>query len=778
MSSREHDKKIDDQLRDVELPDELLGCMRQIATGAEVNDVSRFQNRRWSDSEIDRNLVGVPVADDFLQQLKEISNQPPVDAIENSLTGLEIPKGMLEKLVGIPQQMQRREWIWAATAACMLIVAGIGLLSMSNRTPFGLQRAHSDREDDNSQSSPTDDRVEHVEGEESVRDLDSRVADNDARDNSERKIDRDVIQSPDAASALEDGQPSEVVVHEAGGNEIEFDLEEDHSDSTLILPEQLAKSKDNPFIQRWPVHAAPAENTDLIPELEFPVFDLRTGMRVPKAPTFNRNFLLSHRTHPVVAVASDMRLQYCRPPLNLETTSFDQLRAAIATGDWAQIEAVELRTEDVLASMSYDFNTPEKGTFGLSVELGPSPFGSELPRAIAKDFGFVKHPSSLMQIGIKATEERPRKNSATSMTLVIDVSGSMKSQHRFDKIILAVEHLCQQMNDRDLITLVLCGERTYSPLRYVGKDGTQKLVEFLERVKPAGGSQLSAGLQLAFALAHQRTQFEIKQDNEPLKNQVVLISDGAASLTQGDLERVDEMMRLAIDSNVDVSGIELSENGSSDAFLADLSSRGNGEHLQSLHQRRLSAHLLRILTGVTSMVARDVEIELQFFPMTVSAYRLLGHEPDGAGLLVQTSPGVDLYRGEEATLLFEWWPVRRPRSVRFKFGDLASAKLKWVDPLTGFEQSQRLPIENDPYSAEIRGNSPAFQQAAFAAEFAEVFRESPFVDHANKKSFNDLTELADHLSPEARQSRSMQQMLQMIQAYEALKKGRASAKTP
>ena len=151
--------------------------------------------------------------------------------------------------------------------------------------------------------------------------------------------------------------------------------------------------------------------------------------------------------------------------------------------------------------------------------------------------------------------------------------------------------------------------------------GDQKATihDAIARLEAGGSTNGGAGITLAYQVA--REQF-MKEG----VNRVVLATDGDFNVgvtNQQDLVRLIEQER---ESGIFLSVLGVGTGNLKDSTMEMLADKGNGNYayLDSLQEARKV--LVREAGGTLVTIAKDVKIQVEFNPQTVSAYRLIGYE--------------------------------------------------------------------------------------------------------------------------------------------------------
>ena len=269
--------------------------------------------------------------------------------------------------------------------------------------------------------------------------------------------------------------------------------------------------------------------------------------------------------------------------------------------------------------------------------------------------------------------------SVTDMSVILDISGSMQGKSAEIAIEACVDAL-SQARGADHCWLVAFAEQTSFLIRG-GKAGNISVAEIkaaLERCKIGGGTMLGLAMKETFqAMQAQRSQGRSRH--------MILVTDGGAFDRNVALDTAAEAWR----SGISVSCIGAGH--SDQSFLLSLAQRGHGEFLELPAPSELPNVLKRASQHARSLVARDIEVQIEFEPnvslrraFQVSPARELKSRTQGS----RSSIGIgDLYRGEEKEILFEL--QARPEGGRHR--NLGKVQLSAHNPDRSPRPPQTLP---------------------------------------------------------------------------------------
>jgi Ca-activated chloride channel family protein len=240
-------------------------------------------------------------------------------------------------------------------------------------------------------------------------------------------------------------------------------------------------------------------------------------------------------------------------------------------------------------------------------------------------------------------------------------------------------------------------------------------------------------------------------------NRVVLATDGDFNVGVTDEGSLVRLVQQKAKTGVFLTVLGFGMGNLQDSRLESLADKGNGNYayLDSLHEAR---RVLIAEAGSTLVtVAKDVKVQIEFNPVRVRAYRLIGYEnrrlqPEdfkddakdagevGAGHAVTAlyelvPPGAPLPRPATDPLVYQRRGVPGGRGTG---SDLMRLKLRYKQPdgQKGEEREWRIPDR----SAALEDASADFKFAAAVAAFGMILRDSP---HKSDASLDSVLTLAD-----------------------------------
>jgi Ca-activated chloride channel family protein len=506
------------------------------------------------------------------------------------------------------------------------------------------------------------------------------------------------------------------------------------------------------LLMRWDTYASPQQASQRLPELERIRRQPVAGVDLPMVAGYDRVFLHRTSTHPPVFIGADESLQTIRVPLSTSVASLLLTEQQLALGRVPDPRAI--RPEDFLAAIDYDFAPPSDEDVAVSLVAGPARFGSQ------------KH--SLVQVGVKAL--RRVGNAATHISLVVDVSQSMGQQRRLENVRESLRTMFEHLGPEDSLSLVAVNHEVVQQIDFATDKDRELRSTWLSSLRAGGGDRLLVGVQAALSLA-----LEAPCDARVLR-QLVVVTDGAARISSADRQGLDRLLEVAAASAVPTTMLQLSDTTTMPGHheMGDAS-------FATVTPDELPWTLLELATGMPSVVARQVRVQIHFNPKAVRAYRLVGHGPTAVTGLVDETWATDLRSAQQATLLFEVWMYDSYED------EVASATVHWISPDTNVTQQSRPAVLGRYDVVTSQTEAPrSLRMAAIAAEIGERLRgvggfelsDGPeFRERRKPVSWQDVINAAAEFAADGAISEDFLRLIGVARKLEALRRPQPSTTT-
>ncbi len=405
--------------------------------------------------------------------------------------------------------------------------------------------------------------------------------------------------------------------------------------------------------------------------------------------------------------------------VDVDTGSYTLMRAWVNDGVLPDPNSV--RVEEYVNYFDGGYPAPEDSTFAIYADGSPTPYWDT--------------DNDILRIGIKAREVTERQRQDLNLTIVVDVSGSMRDQGKLDIVRDSLRILVDKLDRLDTISIVAYDSEAWVVLDPVDADDERALLDAIAELRPGGSTNAEAGLTLGYELADEA------YDRDAI-NRVMLISDGVANVGSTGpgsiLETIGDRTRRGI--QLVTVGVGISTYN--DVLLEQLADQGDGWYAYIDTVDEAERLFEDQLTTSFETVALDAKVQVEFDPYYVEEYRLIGFENRDIADDEFRDDRVDageINAGHTVTALYE---VVLARDTYNSDEPFATVRLRWEDAETGDVEEIEGPIHGRLLAARFSDTAAEFQLVASVAAYAEILRESRWI---RGYDLADLLEEVDEL---------------------------------
>ena len=421
-------------------------------------------------------------------------------------------------------------------------------------------------------------------------------------------------------------------------------------------------------------------------------------------------------TNPVKAVAEHPVSTFS---IDVDTASYAFVRRMLNNGRMPRRDAV--RVEEMINYFSYDYPKPENAgvPFRTSVAVYPTPWNAR---------------TRLMHIGIKGFDIAPVDKPAANLVFLIDVSGSMHAPDKLPLLKNAFKLLVNRLAPDDTVAIVTYAGAAGTVLEPTPAREKYKILSALERLRPGGSTAGAQGIRQAYSLA----QSVFRKNGI---NRVILASDGDFNVGITDRNQLKDYVARQRRSGISLSVLGFGTGNYNDALMQTLAQNGNGNaaYIDTLREARKV--LVDQAAGTLFTIAKDVKIQIEFNPVRVAEYRLIGYETRALKRADFNNDRVDageIGSGHTVTAIYEITPAgsmaRLIDDLRYKTnngktkqpaangGEYAFLKLRYKLPKESKSRLITIPVTDRMTSKDISGVSADMRFAASVAAFGQKLR--------------------------------------------------------
>jgi len=424
--------------------------------------------------------------------------------------------------------------------------------------------------------------------------------------------------------------------------------------------------------------------------------------------------------------------------IDVDTASYANVRRFLNAGQLPPADAV--RIEELINYFPYAYPQPKNDEpFSVTFEVADCPW---------------KSGHRLARIGLKGRAIKEDTDPASNLVFLIDVSGSMQDQNKLPLVQQGLKLLVDRLTENDHVAIVVYAGAAGLVLDSTTADRKAAIMAAIDRLQAGGSTHGAAGLELAYRVAGDHFV-------NGGTNRVILCTDGDFNVGPTSPGQLVRLIQSKAQSGVYLSVLGFGMGNFKDATLESLADKGNGNYgyIDSLQEARKV--FVEQGNGTLITIAKDVKIQVEFNPLQVAAYRLIGYENRllaAEDFHDDRKDAGEIGAGHTVTALYELVPVGAESDVDvgrvdpLKYQEapqvanlagneatsteLFTIKLRYKHPDSDTSVLQ----ESVCHAGDEPQLSPDFAFAAAVASLGMLLRDSP---HRGTSSFDLVLELAE-----------------------------------
>jgi len=395
--------------------------------------------------------------------------------------------------------------------------------------------------------------------------------------------------------------------------------------------------------------------------------------------------------------------------LDTDTATYSITRNYLNSGQLPPPAAI--RIEEVINACDYDYPSSGQRTFNIYAEAAPSPFGRDL---------------MLLKIGIKARVVGRDGLDPRHLVFALDTSGSMASPDRLPLVQDALSALLDELSDQDRVSVLGFGRDAtlLVPPTALAGNGRAAVRDVLQRVQCGGSTNLGVGLRAAYEVSWNQVQ----SGEQPL---VILCSDGMANLGDTEAQQLLSLAKEGREKGIRLNSVGFGLGNYNDTMLEQLADRGDGSYVFVDTPAMARDAFAQEMSARLQVVAKDAKIQVEFNPLRVRRYRLLGYENRDIADQDFRNDSVDageVGSGKSVTALYELELQGDPGP------DFGTVYVRYQNVETTAVEEIAADLRPSVLANRQPEESPRFFLAAAAAEFAELLRGSEYAQDGSYAS--------------------------------------------
>lgn len=289
--------------------------------------------------------------------------------------------------------------------------------------------------------------------------------------------------------------------------------------------------------------------------------------------------------------------------IDVDAASYSNVRRFLSQGERPPVDAI--RIEEMINYFDYDYAQPTgDDPFSINTEISIAPWNAN---------------HKLVHIGLQGKNIPQEALPPTNLVFLIDVSGSMADPNKLPLLKSSFKLLIQQLREQDRVAIVVYAGAAGLVLPSTSGREKKTITEALENLEAGGSTAGGAGIKLAYSIAKQNFK-------EHGNNRVVLATDGDFNVgesSDGGMERLIEEKRK---DGIFLTVLGFGMGNYKDSKMEVLADKGNGNYFYIDSMLEAQKALVSEFGGTMYTIAKDVKLQIEFNPVNVKAYRLIGYE--------------------------------------------------------------------------------------------------------------------------------------------------------
>ena len=289
--------------------------------------------------------------------------------------------------------------------------------------------------------------------------------------------------------------------------------------------------------------------------------------------------------------------------IDVDTASYANVRRFLNEGRMPPRGAV--RIEEFINYFTYDYPEPTgEAPFSVDVEINQAPWNPD---------------HRLARIGIRGESIDHGGRPDSNLVFLLDVSGSMQPANKLPLLRSAMKMLASNLNGTDRVAIVVYAGAAGLVLPSTPGTNRAVILDAIDRLEAGGSTAGGAGIRLAYETA--RANFI-----EGGVNRVILATDGDFNVGITNQSELVDLIRGEAAQGTFLSVLGFGTGNYKDSTLEALADKGNGNYAYIDGLQEARKVLVEQIGSTLVTIAKDVKIQVEFNPVRVAEYRLIGYE--------------------------------------------------------------------------------------------------------------------------------------------------------
>lgn len=414
--------------------------------------------------------------------------------------------------------------------------------------------------------------------------------------------------------------------------------------------------------------------------------------------------------------------------IDVDTGSYTIARRKLNEGYLPPSQSV--RVEEFINYFQYKYPQPvTEHPFSVSMEASASPFNQN------------RH---LLRIGIKGRTVEAQQRPNAHLTFLVDTSGSMQSADKIGLVKDSLRMLVENLHPTDTVAITTYAGGVRLVLPPTSAANKELIIKSLYQLEAGGGTAMESGIQLAY----QQALAQLNQARTGDINRVIICSDGDANIGNTSPTQILAQIQDYVKRGITVTTMGFGMGNYKDSMMEQFANKGNGNYFYIDGVPEARRVFSERLTSNLQVIAKDVKIQVEFDPSTVSKYRLVGYENRDIADADFRNDKVDageIGPGHTVTALYEL--ELNPQRTN----NIATVRLRYKAPNGEKAKEVAAAFTSDRVQEVFNKTSEDYRFTIAVAAFAEVLRGSKEAKNWSLDSIANIARSANSLKIEERQ---------------------------
>jgi len=420
--------------------------------------------------------------------------------------------------------------------------------------------------------------------------------------------------------------------------------------------------------------------------------------------------------------------------IDVDAASYSNIRRILNAGTLPPAGAV--RIEEMINYFKYNYPQPTNNLpFTINTEQSICPWN---------------HQHQLVLVGLQGKKIEEENLPPTSLTFLIDVSGSMYDANKLPLVKSSLLMLVDKLREQDRVAIVVYAGAAGLVLPSTTAANKEAIKSAIEKLQAGGSTAGGQGIKLAYKTAKENY---LKEGN----NRVILCTDGDFNVGASSDDELERMIEDERKSGVFLTVLGFGMGNYQDAKMQKLADKGNGNHAYIDGINEAKKVFLNEFGGTLFTIAKDVKFQIEFNPKQVKEYRLIGYEnrllakedfnddKKDAGELGSGHTVTALYEivpfGSKEDLSTKVDPLRYQEKINIvtdekKLPEMMSLKLRYKNPDDSISKLIEKIVTKQIIPLETATENLRF--AAAVAEFGMLLRNSEYKKNSSYENAKQL----------------------------------------